>query len=240
MEELLRQQPGGEPLPPDEALDYLHQIAAALDFAHDRRFVHRDVKPGNVLIDLVGTPRRAYLVDFGVTKDLADNAKATQYGLFLGTAEYASPEQIHGVAINGRSDVYSLACTAFELFTGSSPFAAGPDDTARIAAHLSAPIPSAVERRPSLPAALDWELARGLSKDAAGRPASTSRARGRPRRRVRRVDDPVRPSHRTGGSAAGTTIAARSPPVVDPGIDRRRRAARRGGRAARHRRVRWR
>lgn len=173
LEELLRQQPGGEPLSPDEALDHLHQVAAALDFAHGHQIVHRDVKPGNVLIDLVATTRRAYLVDFGVTKDIADNAaKATHQGLFLGTAEYASPEQIHGAELDGRSDVYSLACTAFELLTGSSPFVAGPDDAALIAAHLKAPIPSAVERRPSLPAAVDGELARGLSKDPAGRPAS--------------------------------------------------------------------
>ena len=99
-----------------------------------RRFVHRDVKPGNVLIGLVETPHRAYLVDFGVAKDVAENAKATQHGLFLGTAEYASPEQIHGAALDARSDVYSLACTAFELLTGSSPFGSGPDDSARIAA----------------------------------------------------------------------------------------------------------
>jgi serine/threonine-protein kinase len=172
LEELLRQQPGGEPLPPDEALDYLQQIAAALDFAHSRRIVHRDVKPGNVLIGLVESPRRAYLVDFGVTKDIAENAKATHHGLFLGTAEYASPEQIHGAELDERADVYSLACTAFELLTGSSPFVAGPDDAALIAAHLQAPIPSAVERRPSLPEGVDWVLGRGLSKDPAGRQAS--------------------------------------------------------------------
>ncbi|MET0143938.1 MAG: serine/threonine-protein kinase [Ilumatobacteraceae bacterium] len=172
LEELVRQQPGGEPLPLVEALEYLHEIASALDFANSRRFVHRDVKPGNVLIGLVETPHRAYLVDFGVAKDIAENAKATQHGLFLGTAEYASPEQIHGAELDARSDVYSLACTAFELLTGSSPFAAGPDDSALIAAHLQSPIPSAVERRPSLPDAVDRVLALGLSKDAAGRPPS--------------------------------------------------------------------
>jgi serine/threonine protein kinase, bacterial len=172
LEELLGQQPGGEPLPSVEALEYLHQIASALDYAHSRRFVHRDVKPGNVLISLVETPHRAYLVDFGVAKDIADNAKATQHGLFLGTAEYASPEQIHGAELDARSDVYSLACTAFELLTGSSPFASGPDDSALIAAHLQAPIPSAAERRPAVPDAVDRVLAEGLSKDAASRPAS--------------------------------------------------------------------
>jgi serine/threonine protein kinase len=172
LEELLRQQPGGEPLPMIEALEYLHEIASALDYANTRRFVHRDVKPGNVLIALVETPHRAYLVDFGVAKDVAENAKATQHGLFLGTAEYASPEQIHGTDLDARSDVYSLACTAFELLTGSSPFGSGPDDSARIAAHLQAPIPSAVELRPSLPDAVDRVLALGLAKDRDGRPAS--------------------------------------------------------------------
>ncbi len=172
LEELLGQQPGGEPLPPVEALEYLHQIASALDYAHSHEFVHRDVKPANVLISLVETPHRAFLVDFGVTKDIADNAKATQHGLFLGTAEYASPEQIHGAELDARSDVYSLACTAFELLTGSSPFAPGRDDAALIAAHLQAPIPSAAERRPTVPDAVDRVLAGGLSKDAAGRPAS--------------------------------------------------------------------
>jgi len=172
LEELLRQQPGGEPLPPDEALEYLRQIAAALDFAHSRHVVHRDVKPGNVLVSLVDNPHVAYLVDFGVTKDVADNAKPTHHGLFLGTAEYASPEQISGAEIDGRADVYSLACTAFQLLTGSSPYASGPDDSALIAAHLQAEIPSAVARRPSLPEGVDRVLMRALSKAPAGRPAS--------------------------------------------------------------------
>jgi serine/threonine protein kinase, bacterial len=172
LEELLRQQPGGEPLAPDEALEYLRQIAAALDFAHSHLIVHRDVKPGNVLVSLVDNPHKAYLVDFGVTKDIADDAKPTHHGLFLGTAEYASPEQISGAEIDNRADVYSLACTAFQLLTGSSPYAAGPDDSALIAAHLQAEIPSAVERRPSLPEGVDRVLMRGLSKQPNGRQAS--------------------------------------------------------------------
>lgn len=172
LEELLRQQPGGEPLPPDEAIEYLRQIASALDFAHSRQVVHRDVKPANVLVSMVDHPHVAYLVDFGVTKDIADNAKPTHHGLFLGTAEYASPEQISGADIDGRADVYSLACTAFQLLTGTSPYAAGPDDSALIAAHLQAEIPSAVARRPALPEGVDRVLMRGLSKQPAGRQAS--------------------------------------------------------------------
>jgi serine/threonine-protein kinase len=154
--ELLERQPGGRPLQPNEALGLLTQIADALDFAHKRGAVHRDVKPANVMIKMTDTPRTAYLVDFGITK--MDDGETGPQGLFLGTPDYASPEQISGAqALDRRSDVYSLACTAFEVLTGRPPFGDAPNDAARIAAHLQSPVPSARALRPELPPAVDAE-----------------------------------------------------------------------------------
>jgi serine/threonine protein kinase len=162
--ELLERQPGGRPLPPAEALSLLAQVADALDFAHRRRAIHRDVKPANVMVRMTDTPRSAYLVDFGITK--MDDGESGPQGLFLGTADYASPEQISGAqGLDRRSDVYSLACTAFETLTGRPPYGDAPNDAARLAAHLQSPIPSAHALRPELPEDIDRVFAKALAKN---------------------------------------------------------------------------
>ncbi len=169
--ELLERQPGGRPLQPNEALELLTQIADALDFAHKRGAIHRDVKPANVMVKMTDTPRSAYLVDFGITK--MDDGEAGPQGVFLGTPDYASPEQISGAqALDRRADVYSLACTAFEVLTGRPPYGDAPNDAARIACHLQSPVPSARALRPELPPAVDDVFAKALAKNRENRYAS--------------------------------------------------------------------
>jgi serine/threonine protein kinase len=151
---------------PDRALNMLAQIASALDAAHGQNLIHRDLKPSNILL---ATGRaadgddHAYLADFGLTKSVSSNSQLTLSGSYLGTPSYSSPEQIAGHALDTRADVYALACMLFECLTGSLPY---PRDTemAAIAAHLTAPPPSARALRPGLPAGIDAVLARGLAK----------------------------------------------------------------------------
>jgi class 3 adenylate cyclase len=104
-------------LMPERALAILAQIAAALDAAHRRGLVHRDVKPANVLLD---EEEHAYLTDFGITKQL--RAVSTDTGRVIGTLDYLAPEQIRGEKVDGRADCYALACVAYECLAGAPPF----------------------------------------------------------------------------------------------------------------------
>jgi serine/threonine-protein kinase len=146
--------------------DIVRQIAAALDAAHSRDLVHRDVKPANVLLDSV-QPAHAYLTDFGVSKQL-QVATLTATGQIVGTLDYISPEQIEGVRIDGRADQYSLACATFELLCGVPPFRRRQGQ-ATIYAQLSDPPPSLAQRQPGVPPAVDHVLARALAKAPAER-----------------------------------------------------------------------
>ncbi len=144
---------------------FISAVASALDAAHAAGLVHRDVKPANMLVDArPGRPVHVYLSDFGLTKGaLAASARLTATGQFMGTLEYVSPEQIAGKLVDGRTDQYALACSAFELLTGAPPFQA--DETAAVLyAQLSQPPPALTSRRPDLPAAADQVLARALAK----------------------------------------------------------------------------
>jgi serine/threonine protein kinase len=127
--------------------------------------VHRDVKPANILVDTRhGRPDHVYLSDFGVSKGAISSVSLTGAGQFLGTPDYSAPEQIRGLAVDGRTDQYALACVAYQLLTGVVPF--GRDQgMAVLLAHLSEPPPSLGSRRPDLPGAADQVLAKGLAKD---------------------------------------------------------------------------
>ncbi|MFJ9852728.1 serine/threonine-protein kinase [Streptomyces sp. NPDC101150] len=142
------------------------QVASALDAAHDHDLVHRDVKPGNILI-AEGTdsdrPEHAYLTDFGLTKKSLSLTGFTRAGQFVGTLDYVAPEQISGRPVDGRCDVYSLACVLFEMLTGAPPFRRD-DDMALLWAHQYDPPPALTERRPDLPPAADAVFARSLAK----------------------------------------------------------------------------
>src|SRR4051794_28673748 len=137
-------------LPLRRALRIVGQIASALDAAHARGLVHRDVKPANVL---VGSGDRAYLSDFGVVKELASSG-TTRTGSFVGTIEYCAPEQIEGKEVDARADVYALACVLYECLVGTSPFHRS-SDVAVLNAHLHTPPPKLSKAAPDLSPALE-------------------------------------------------------------------------------------
>jgi protein kinase-like protein len=159
------------PLEPRAALAIIGQIASALDAAHSAGLVHRDVKPANVLIASgQGADRsdHAYLTDFGLTKQSGSETGLTRSGGFVGTLEYIAPEQIEGRAADGRADQYALAAIAVAALTGEVPFPRD-SDVAIINAHLHDAPPSLRARVPTLPAAVDAAIARGMAKDPADR-----------------------------------------------------------------------
>jgi serine/threonine-protein kinase len=158
-------------LPPDEAVHLLGQVASALDAAHARGLIHRDVKPANILIaHAPGDDRgeHAYLADFGLTKSRGVDTSLTRAGTLLGTLDYMAPEQLEGRELDGAADQYALAAIAFQALTGQLPFARD-SEVALITAHLSAPPPSASALEPGLPTAVDAIIARGMAKAPGGR-----------------------------------------------------------------------
>src|SRR5437773_3145285 len=153
-------------LPLRRALRTVGQIGSALDAAHARGLVHRDVKPANVL---VADDDRAYLSDFGVAKQLASNG-TTRTGSFIGTIDYCAPEQIEGRDVDARTDVYALACVLYECLAGEPPFAR-PSEVAVLNAHLHAPPPK-LTRAADVPPALESVVAKALSKSPLDRYAT--------------------------------------------------------------------
>ena len=146
------------------AVAFLSPVASALDAAHDAGLVHRDVKPANMLVDVgPGRPEHVYLSDFGLARGVWSLGGPTRAGQFLGTPDYAAPEQINGRPVDGRADQYALACVAYTLLSGSRPFER-EEPMAALYAHLFAPPPRLTSVRPDLPTAVDQVLARGLAK----------------------------------------------------------------------------
>ena len=158
-------------LTPERAVAIAAQVADALDAAHAKGLVHRDVKPSNVLLDQQGGREHAYLADFGLTQSIAEAGPAD--GSLMGTVDYVAPEQIRGDQVDGRADVYALGCLLFETLTGTLPFT-GSSDVAVVYAHLEEAPPRPSERRQGLPAAVDDVLARAMAKDPDERPESCS------------------------------------------------------------------
>jgi serine/threonine protein kinase len=159
---------------PDQALLLLGQAGRALDAAHRRGLVHRDVKPGNILIepsDEEGERDHVYLTDFGISKHMASRSGLTATGEFMGTIDYIAPEQIKAQPVDSRADIYSLGCVLYECLTGRVPFAKDVD-AAVIWAHVEEipTAPSAV--RAELPRAIDEVIGKALAKDPAARYAT--------------------------------------------------------------------
>ena len=153
------------PLPAERAVAIVSQVADALDAAHRRGLVHRDVKPANVLVASAGTSEQAYLTDFGLTRDAAADG-LTKTGQWVGTLAYIAPEQIRGEPVDARADIYALGAVLYQCVTGRPPFSVASELEA-LAAHLDDPPP-----RPSkdgAPRGLDGVVERAMSKDPARR-----------------------------------------------------------------------
>ncbi|WP_407840775.1 serine/threonine-protein kinase [Streptomyces sp. DSM 116496] len=162
------------PLPVPIALRIAAQVASALDAAHAHDLVHRDVKPANILV--VGGadgdhPEYVYLTDFGLTKRSLSPAGFTTAGSFVGTLDYMAPEQISGSPVDGRCDLYSLACVVYETIAGGPPFERG-GDMALLWAHQYDPPPALSERRPEIAPGVDAVMAKALAKRPEDRYAS--------------------------------------------------------------------
>jgi hypothetical protein len=191
------------PLSPRVALPIFTQVAGGLDAAHARQLIHRDVKPGNILLageDDVAQ-RHVYLSDFGLTKRLSSLTGVTTAGHFLGTIHYVAPEQVESKPVDHRSDIYSFGCVLFEALAGEPPFA-GEDDAALLWAHIAQDPPRISDRRPDLPAALDPVLQRALAKDPDDRPQD-----------CRTLVSELRMALRSGANRGGTPPGRPRPPA---------------------------
>lgn len=152
-------------MPYQDVLEIVTAVAEALDFAHERRLLHRDVKPENILVTTpsASARRRVLLTDFGIAREADDVSGITETNIAIGTIAYVAPEQLTSRTLDGRADQYALAATAFHLLTGAPLF----DDANRIVVagkHLNTPPPPLSQRRPDL-AHLDAVMAKALAKD---------------------------------------------------------------------------
>jgi predicted Ser/Thr protein kinase len=205
LREILRQE---APLEQDRTLRLVAQVADALDAAHELGLVHRDVKPGNILVTERDGDERALVCDFGLARHVSSVSSLTGDRGFVGTIDYVPPEQVQGNQVDRRSDMYSLGCVLFECLVGAKPFER-ESELAVVFAHLNDPPPRPTEFRPDLPAAWDEFFATALAKEPSERfgsgrelvEAATAAAAGKRRtsRHVRR---------RVIAVAAATGIAA--------------------------------
>ena len=158
-------------MPEEDVGEIVSAVADALDFGHDRRLLHRDVKPENILVTAAdGHRRRVLLTDFGIARRIDDVSNLTEANVAVGTISYVAPEQLLGKPLDGRADQYALAATTFYLLTGAPPF----HDTNRavvVSQHLTTSPPRISERRPDL-AHLDAVLAKALAKNPGQRYAT--------------------------------------------------------------------
>jgi serine/threonine-protein kinase len=147
----------------DRVANLASQVAGALDEAHERGFVHRDVKPQNILLTEIGQHEFAYLSDFGLARAIEDTG-LTRTGLALGTPSYMAPEQILGRPVDKAADIYSLGCVLYECLTGAKPFE-HENSQAILYAHANEPPPAASEANNLLPPLVDEVLVRAMAKD---------------------------------------------------------------------------
>jgi serine/threonine-protein kinase len=204
------------PLPPQQLIGIVDQTANALAAAHAQGLVHRDVKPANILIDPGagrGESDHVYLSDFGVAKQMSAPG-LTKMGTFVGTADYASPEQIEGRALDARADVYSLGCVIYESLTGASAFDKD-SEVALMYAHLLEPPPVVTASRPDLPPEIDEVVAKAMAKSPDDRYEGPKQLASALRDVLAGVpDEAVRAAQ-----GAPATVFAAAPPATGAGPD---------------------
>jgi predicted Ser/Thr protein kinase len=211
------------PLSPERAVEVVEQVAAALDAAHAAGLVHRDVKPSNVLIELRKEGERAYLSDFGLMREVIEDAEITRTHEWVGTIDYASPEQLQGLALDRHADVYALAGVLYTAVAGGRPFPR-ESPTATAWAHLNLPAPQ-LGGHP-----LDRVIARGMAKrpedryGSAGELARAARAAVAPTPTAPAM--PTQPPARTPAPAPAPAPAPTTVSLAQPPPPRRRRAGR--------------
>jgi serine/threonine protein kinase, bacterial len=155
-------------MPIEDVVGIVSAIAEALDYSHERRLLHRDVKPANILLtDSRPGDRRILLADFGIARPADDTTGLTATNVTVGSVAYAAPEQLRGAPLDRSADQYALACTAFHLLTGAPPFV-DSNPAVVIGNHLSSPPPRLTTRRPDL-TPIDGVLARAMAKEPAQR-----------------------------------------------------------------------
>jgi hypothetical protein len=206
------------PIPVAYAVDYTSQILSALAYAHSKGVIHRDIKPSNMMLTPAGVVK---LMDFGIARSGKDSTLTTE-GTTLGSLYYMSPEQVKGEAIDGRSDIYALGISLYEMVTGQKPFENGTDYSV-MAAHLEKPPKPPIEVCPDLPAALNEIILLAVAKDPSQRFQSPEAMR----RALENVHVPAASAATaTGMATAGgaadpasaPTIAAPVMPIVVPEI----------------------
>ena len=194
------------------AVEILEQVAGALDAAHERGLVHRDVKPANVLVGNASGRPHAYLTDFGLTKHTAASGGLTGTGMFMGTVDYAAPEQIKGDRVDSRTDVYALSCVLYQALAGEVPYPRD-SDLATVYAHMQDEPPSLADKGLNLPPAIDPVIHRGMAKErgeryqSAGDLAARSPRGGGGRRAA--AGAPIGPAGADGGGRAPAPGAVR-------------------------------
>jgi eukaryotic-like serine/threonine-protein kinase len=210
------------PMTQRQVIEVMADVCAALDFSHRHSIIHRDVKPANIMINNAGAVK---VMDFGIARALGEGQNVTQTAAVIGTAQYLSPEQARGEAVDARSDVYAAGCVLFELLTGEPPFT-GDTPVAVAYQHVREEPRRPSELNPSIPSSLDAVVLKALSKNPANRYQSAAEMRS-DLVRVRNGQSPMAPlvmsdDERTAMIAANPAATTRringrqaSPPVDD-------------------------
>ncbi|MCW0212031.1 MAG: Stk1 family PASTA domain-containing Ser/Thr kinase [Pseudonocardia sp.] len=176
------------PIPQQRVIEVMADVCAALDFSHKHSIIHRDVKPANIMITRTGAVK---VMDFGIARALGEGQNVTQTAAVIGTAQYLSPEQARGEAVDARSDVYAAGCVVFELLTGEPPFT-GDTPVAVAYQHVREDPRRPSEVNPAIPPSLDAVVLKALSKNPANRYQSAAEMRA-DLIRVRNGQQPLAP-----------------------------------------------
>jgi serine/threonine-protein kinase len=176
------------PMSQRQVIEVMADVCAALDFSHRHNIIHRDVKPANIMINRGGAVK---VMDFGIARALGEGQNVTQTAAVIGTAQYLSPEQARGEAVDARSDVYAAGCVLFELLTGEPPFT-GDSPVAVAYQHVREDPRRPSELNPAVPAELDAVVLKALSKNPVNRYQSAAEMRS-DLLRVRNGQNPLAP-----------------------------------------------